>query len=146
MAQYKKIDQEYRTRATAEKAELEKSFAEKLEKEKAAAVAEVKAQQAQQEGDSSKSINSKLLTLSQFLRLAAARRSEDADQSNEENKALEGVLLAIYTGDDSAVTTMLKLIDGAEEQTYSVNGELLETTCELFSHNSIVHPMLTFCT
>ncbi|KAL2883406.1 hypothetical protein SGCOL_001088 [Colletotrichum sp. CLE4] len=128
MAQYKKIDQEYRTRAVAEKAELEKSFAEKLEKEKAAAVAEVKAQQAQQDGDSSKSINSKLLTLSQFLRLAAARRSEDADQSNEENKALEGVLLAIYTGDDSAVTTMLKLIDGAEEQTYSVNGELLETT------------------
>ncbi|WYZ37168.1 hypothetical protein EsH8_II_000674 [Colletotrichum jinshuiense] len=125
LAQLKKIDQEYRTRAATEKAELEKAFAEKLEKEKADAAAEVKAQL---EGDSSKSINSKLLILSQFLRLAAARRSEDADQGLEENRALEGVLLAIYTGDDSAVATMLKLIDGTEEQTYSVNGEPLQTT------------------
>ncbi|OHW96579.1 hypothetical protein CSPAE12_04776 [Colletotrichum incanum] len=125
LAQYKKIDQEYRTRAANEKAELEKSFAEKLEKEKAAAVAEVKAQL---EGDSGKTISSKLLTLSQFLRLAAARRSEDADPNVEENRALEGVLLAIYTGDESAVATMLKLIDGTDEQTYSVNGEQLQTT------------------
>ncbi|WQF82461.1 hypothetical protein CDEST_07475 [Colletotrichum destructivum] len=126
LAQYKKIDQEYRARAVSEKAELEKSFAEKLEKEKAAAVAEAKAQlEAQLEGDS---INSKLLTLSQFLRLAAARRSEDADPNVEENRALEGVLLAIYTGDENAVATMLKLIDGTDEQTYSVNGEPLQTT------------------
>ncbi|KZL76823.1 hypothetical protein CT0861_11313, partial [Colletotrichum tofieldiae] len=125
LAQYKKIDQEYRTRAATEKAELEKSFADKLEKEKATAVAEAKAQL---EGDSGKTINSKLLTLSQFLRLAAARRSEDADPNVEENRALEGVLLAIYTGDESAVATMLKLIDGTDEQTYSVNGEQLQTT------------------
>ncbi|KAK2053582.1 hypothetical protein LY76DRAFT_553747 [Colletotrichum caudatum] len=128
LAQYKKIDQEYRTRAANEKAELEKSFAEKLEKlekEKDAAVAEAKAQL---EGDSSKTISSKLLTLSQFLRLAAARRSEDADPNIEENRALEGVLLAIYTGDESAVATMLKLIDGSDELTYSVNGEQLQTT------------------
>ncbi|KAK2004288.1 hypothetical protein LX36DRAFT_650070 [Colletotrichum falcatum] len=128
LAQYKKIDQEYRTRAANEKAELEKSFAEKLEKlekEKAAAVAEAKAQL---EGDSGKTMSSKLLTLSQFLRLAAARRSEDADPNIEENRALEGVLLAIYTGDESAVATMLKLIDGSDELTYSVNGEQLQTT------------------
>ncbi|TIC97000.1 hypothetical protein CH35J_007663 [Colletotrichum higginsianum] len=126
LAQYKKIDQEYRARAVSEKAELEKFFAEKLEKEKAAVVAEAKAQlEAQLEGDS---INSKLLTLSQFLRLAAARRSEDADPNVEENRALEGVLLAIYTGDEHAVATMLKLIDGTDEQTYSVNGEPLQTT------------------
>ncbi|OLN86741.1 hypothetical protein CCHL11_03765 [Colletotrichum chlorophyti] len=125
LAQYKKVDQEYRTRAATEKAELEKAFAERLEKEKADAVAEAKAKL---EGDSSNTINSKLLVLSQFLRLAAARRSEDADPNVEENRALEGVLLAIYTGDESAVATMLKLIDGTDDQTYSVNGDLLQTT------------------
>ncbi|KAL0940342.1 uncharacterized protein CTRU02_203105 [Colletotrichum truncatum] len=125
LAQYKKIDQEYRTRAATEKAELEKAFAEKLEKEKADAVAEVKAKL---EGDSNQSLTSKLLILSQFLRLAAARRSEEADQSVDENLALEGTLLAIYAGDESAVAAMLKLIDGTNDKTYGVSGEQLETT------------------
>ncbi|KAL3295338.1 hypothetical protein RB213_003527 [Colletotrichum asianum] len=125
LAQYKKIDQEYRTRAANEKAELEKAFAEKLEKEKAEAVAEVKAKL---EGDSSQSIHSKLLILSQFLRLAAARRSEEADATIDENAALEGTLLAIYAGDDNAVAAMLKLIDGTDDKTYGVAGEELNTT------------------
>ncbi|KAF6844100.1 hypothetical protein CMUS01_01416 [Colletotrichum musicola] len=125
LTQYKKIDQEYRTRAATEKAELEKAFAERLEKEKAEAVAEVKAQS---EGDSSQSISSKLLVLSQFLRLAAARRSEDADQTIDENLALEGTLLAIYAGDESAVAAMLKLIEGTDDKTFGVGGEQLQTT------------------
>ncbi|KAI8288972.1 hypothetical protein K4K60_009878 [Colletotrichum sp. SAR11_57] len=125
LAQYKKIDQEYRTRAANEKAELEKAFAEKLEKEKAEAEAEVKAKL---EGDSSQSIHSKLLILSQFLRLAAARRSEEADATIDENAALEGTLLAIYAGDDNAVAAMLKLIDGTDDKTYGVAGEELNTT------------------
>ncbi|KAF9874513.1 hypothetical protein CkaCkLH20_08076 [Colletotrichum karsti] len=125
LAQYKKIDHEYRTRAASEKAELEKAFAERLEKEKAEAVAEVKAKA---EGDSSQSLTSKLLVLSQFLRLAAARRSEEADQSIDENLALEGTLLAIYAGDDSAVAAMLKLIEGTDEKTHGVAGEELNTT------------------
>lgn len=132
LAQYKKIDQEYRTRAATEKAELEKAFADRLEKEKAEAVAEVKAKL---EGDSSQSLTSKLLILSQFLRLAAARRSEEADQSIDENLALEGTLLAIYAGDESAVAAMLKLIEGTDDKTHGVAGEELNTTCKICSNS-----------
>ncbi|TDZ39662.1 hypothetical protein C8035_v005453 [Colletotrichum spinosum] len=132
LAQYKKIDQEYRTRAANEKAELEKAFAEKLEKEKAEAVAEAVAQakpaNTQQDETSSQDIESKLLVLSQFLRLAAARRSEEVDATLDENMALEGTLLAIYAGDDTAVAAMLKLIDGVDEKTFGVSGDQLSTT------------------
>ncbi|KAI6091049.1 hypothetical protein F4821DRAFT_210799 [Hypoxylon rubiginosum] len=126
LAQYKKVDDEYRSRAAAEKASLEKSLSEKYEKDKAEAVSAVKNQAA---ADADKTQHDGLLVLSQFLRLAAARRTEEADSELDENKALEGVLLNIYTGDENAVATMVKLIEGAEEKTYAVTGEELQTTC-----------------
>jgi hypothetical protein len=126
LAQYRKLEADFRSRGSTEKAELEKAFAEKLEKEKADAVSEVKAQA---EAALKNALHSKLLILSQFLRLAAARRTEEAEQSLDENLALEGVLLAIYNGDDSAVKTMLKLVDGSDEKTMNVSGEQLQTTC-----------------
>ena len=43
--------------------------------------------------------------------------------------ALEGVLLRIYSGDEEAVATMLKLVHGADEPTISTTGDELETTC-----------------
>ncbi|KAI1777544.1 hypothetical protein F4818DRAFT_317347 [Hypoxylon cercidicola] len=125
LAQYKKVDEEYRSRATAEKASLEKSLSEKFEKDKAEAISEIKDQAA---ADAKKTQHDGLLVLSQFLRLAAARRTEEADAGLDENMALEGVLLNVYTGDENAVSTMVKLIEGAEEKTYSVIGEELQTT------------------
>lgn len=136
LAQYKKIDQEYRARVTTEKAELEKKLTEKLEKEKADAVAEIKEKA---EADINKSIHDSLLVLSQFLRLAAARRAEDADAGLDENLALEGVLLNVYSGDENAVATMVKLVKGAEEPTRSTAGEPLETTC-MFPTSISCHP------
>ncbi|RYP80937.1 hypothetical protein DL769_002215 [Monosporascus sp. CRB-8-3] len=125
LAQFKKVDEEYRTRLAAEKASLEKSLTEKFENEKADAVNEIKEKA---EADSKKTLHDSLLTLSQFLRLAAARRSEEADAGLDENMALEGVLLSVYSGDEHAVSTMLKLIEGSDEKTVSVSSEELQTT------------------
>jgi hypothetical protein len=126
LSQYKKVDLEYRARAATDKTELEKSLTEKFEKEKADALAAAKDKAA---GDINKTLHDSFLVLSQFLRLAAARRSEEADAHLDENLALEGVLLNIYSGDESAVSTMLKLVGGSDDQTRSITGEILTTTC-----------------
>lgn len=101
-------------------------MAEKYENEKAEAINDVKEKAA---ADAKKTLHDGLLVLSQFLRLAAARRSEEADAGLDENMALEGVLLNVYSGDEHAVSTMLKLIESSEEKTQNVNGEELQTTC-----------------
>lgn len=126
LAQYKKVDEEFRARLATEKASLVKSLTEKFEKEKADAINEIKEQLA---ADSKKTQHDSLLVLSQFLRLAAARRAEEADPNLDENKALEGVLLGVYSGDENAVSTMIKFIEGSEDKTHGVTGEELETTC-----------------
>ncbi|KAI1181688.1 hypothetical protein F5B17DRAFT_424084 [Nemania serpens] len=124
LTQYKKVDEDYRSRSAAEKAALEKALTEKFEKEKAALLGEL----AQKDADAKQSLHDNLLALSQFLRLAAARRSEEADAGLDENMALEGVLLNVYSGDEHAVSTMLKLIEGSSETTRSVGGDELQTT------------------
>ncbi|KAF7553805.1 hypothetical protein G7046_g7005 [Stylonectria norvegica] len=117
LIQYQKVDEQYRTRSASDKAEWEKS----LEKVKADAVAEA------QEGFQ-KTLNENLLLLSQFLRLAAFRREEAKEPESDESQAIEGVLLAIYTGDEGAVSSMVKLVQGSEDQIWSVPGEQLQTT------------------
>lgn len=123
LSQHKKIESEHRARL----AELQKSFADKAEKEKSALVAETK-EKAEAEADAT--LRNNLLILSQFLRLAAARRAEDIDSTADENMALEGVLLHVYSGDENAVATMLKLVQGSDEQTTSTGGDVLQTTCK----------------
>ncbi|KAK5997262.1 Hypoxia up-regulated protein 1 [Cladobotryum mycophilum] len=117
LVQYQKVHEQYQARATAEKAEWEKS----VEKAKADAVGEAKA-------EFKSSLDDHLLVLSQFLRLAAYRREEAKDPESDESQAIEGVLLAIYAGDETAVSSMLKLIEGSEDQIISVPGEQLQTT------------------
>lgn len=136
LAQHKKIDQEYRVRISAERAELERVFADKYEKEKAEAVAEAKEAV---EAAAKKELQDSLLIVSQFLALAAQRRAEDVDQSDDENMALEGVLLSIYAGDASGVVGMQKLVRGEDEPTKSVAGVLLATTCKL-PDTGLEHP------
>jgi len=125
--QYKKIEQEYRGRAATERAELEKGLTERYEKEKANAVAEVKEKA---EADAKKILHDGLLVVSQFLRLAAARRAEDSNPEADENLALEGVLLQVYSGDENAVATMIKLVQGSDDATRSVSGDALQTKCK----------------
>ncbi|GAP88942.1 hypothetical protein SAMD00023353_3400120 [Rosellinia necatrix] len=125
LAQYKKVDEDYRSRSAADKAALEKALTEKFEKEKADIISELTEKAA---ADAKQSQHTCLLILSQFLRLAAARRSEEADASLDENMALEGVLLNVYSGDEHAVATMFKLIEGSPEKTFNVANEELQTT------------------
>lgn len=122
LAQYQKVDEQYRTQAAADKAESEKTLRQATQKASADAQADAKA-------NFEKTQRSNLLLVSQFLRLAAYRREEATDPESDESQAIEGVLLAIYTGDDSAVNAMLKLVEGSNDQILSVPGEQLQTTC-----------------
>ena len=138
LAQYKKVDADYRARLEAEKERLEKDVVEKLEKEKADAVREV---EKKADADAKRTVRDNFLALSQFLRLAAARRAEEADPTLDENMALEGVLLAVYGGDEHAVSTMIKLVEGSDEKTVGTAGEQLQSTCKLLicpAHLSLV--------
>ncbi|KAK8077860.1 hypothetical protein PG996_004030 [Apiospora saccharicola] len=136
LAQYKKVDEEYRTKSAADKAKVEKELTERLEKEKADALVAATEKAA---ADVKNVQHDSLLVLTQFLRLAAARRSEDADATADENMALEGVLLNVYSGDENAVATMMKLIAGSEEKTRSVSGDELQTSFAQVKAASVAH-------
>lgn len=127
IAQFKKFDAEYKAASQAEKADFEKTHTERASKDLEEAVKAAKAEgaiSAQKEQENS------FLLLSQFLRLAAVRRGEDEDPELEENKALEGLLGRVYTGDANAVSAMVSLINGSSEHVFSVNGEPLSVTCK----------------
>ncbi|RFU78854.1 hypothetical protein TARUN_3421 [Trichoderma arundinaceum] len=117
LVQYQKVHEQYQARVAAEKAE----WAKTLEKTKEEALSGAKA-------DFESSLDAKLLVLSQFLRLAAYRREESQEPESDESQAIEGVLLAIYSGDENAVSAMQKLIEGSDDQIVSVPGEQLQTT------------------
>ncbi|KAH4353469.1 hypothetical protein HBH98_006090 [Parastagonospora nodorum] len=74
-----------------------------------------------------KLLKEKILTLSRFLRAAAARRQLEDDDSDL-TKAFEGALLQVYGGDATAVLAAEKLIDGAEEGVPSTEGIMLGVT------------------
>lgn len=127
LAQLQKVDEEWRATVASVKAETEKKLTEKFEQERADAVAEVKSKA---EEEAKKSLEDGFLVVSQFLRLAAHRRGEAPDSTADEDMALEGILLSVYGGDQSAVAAMLKLYQGTEDAATSVSGEPLQTTCE----------------
>jgi hypothetical protein len=135
IAQYKKFDQEYKARSQAEKAEFEKTFTDRANKEQdeavAAAKAEAEATLAAAEAAAKDDLNYHLLTVTQFLKLAAIRRSEEEKAELEESKALEGLLADVYSGDDNAVEHMKKLVSGSTD-TVKYLGEPLNVTCKRF--------------
>ena len=118
----KKMDEDFQRRAAAEKDALERAHKAELDTATAAAASEARAA-ADAHG------RARLLTLSRFLRAAAARR-QDGDETLDENRAFEGVLLQVYGGDMTAVTAMSKLIDGSDESVPTVEGTLLTCTCK----------------
>lgn len=74
-------------------------------------------------------IRAQLLTLSQFLRSAASvRRTGDA--ASAESQAFEGVLLQVYGGNQDAVESMLKLINGTDDKVTGVDGQVLDVSCK----------------
>ncbi|KAF1966849.1 hypothetical protein BU23DRAFT_559875 [Bimuria novae-zelandiae CBS 107.79] len=120
LAQYKKFEQELQNKAAQEKEIMQKGHTEELEK-----LRETLKQEAALEVK--KTFREQFLTLSRFLRAAAARRQmEEVD--NDLTKAFEGALLQVYGGDPTAVAAAEKLIEGSEEKVPSTDGEILSVT------------------
>lgn len=121
VTQYKKFDQEYQEKHAREKELLQKSHSAELEELKQTVRAEAAIEQ-------KKLFREKILTLSRFLRAAAARRQLEDDDSDL-TKAFEGALLQVYGGDAVAVTAAEKLIEGADDGVPSTEGVMLSVTC-----------------
>ncbi|CAD6443627.1 38508c6e-d30e-4606-90aa-d807c8709e39 [Sclerotinia trifoliorum] len=125
IAQYKKFDQEYKTKLQVEKAEFEKTFSERASTELEEKVNAAKESVAKEKAEEQEA---NLLLITKFLCLAALRRSPENDPNLDENKGIEGLLTQVYSGDEAAVAAMTKIIQGSEEICSSVNGEELTTT------------------
>lgn len=142
ITQYRQFDADSQMRLSKQKTELD----EQHEKE----IAELK-EQLQTSGveASANQLKQKLLIFSQFLRCAAAKRQEE-EQGTAESKAFEGALLLVYGGDDTAVETAMKLIDGTDEMVPGIDEEDSGIKCEYLIHLSLQNtplyePMLTHC-
>ena len=124
VAQYKKFDQDYQSRLQSEKATLQASHEAELESVRVHAKEEAKAEAQREARDH-------VLLLSKFLRLAAARRQEgEVEPASAESKALEGLLLMVYGGDEGAVIASDKLARGVDEPILSTNGDPVDFTCD----------------
>lgn len=121
IAQYKKFDQEYQHKIAQEKEILQRAHSQELEKLRETLKAEAAL-------ESEKAFREKFLTLSRFLRAAAARRQLEDDDSDL-TKAFEGALLLVYGGDAAAVGAVEKLIAGSDDSVPSTEGITLSVTC-----------------
>ncbi|KAJ4369865.1 hypothetical protein N0V83_005629 [Neocucurbitaria cava] len=117
---YTKYGQELEAKFTREKEILSKAHSGELE----ALTETIKAEAALEQ---KKLLKDKILTLSRFLRAAAARRQLEDDDSDL-TKAFEGALLQVYGGDATAVFAAEKLIEGAEDGVPSTEGVVLSVT------------------
>ncbi|OAL01931.1 hypothetical protein IQ06DRAFT_272906 [Phaeosphaeriaceae sp. SRC1lsM3a] len=117
---FQKYGQEQEDKFAREKEILKKSHSSELEALRDTLKAEAVLEQ-------KKLLKEKILTLSRFLRAAAARRQLEDDDSDL-TKAFEGALLQVYGGDATAVLAAEKLIEGAEEGVPSTEGVQLQVT------------------
>ncbi|MCJ1477313.1 hypothetical protein MMC13_005984 [Lambiella insularis] len=136
IAQYKQFDVEYQKRLSAEKAALETAHGDEIEKVKAAATAEAQAKAKALTKES-------LLTLSKFLRAAAAKR-QDGDETSEENRAFEGALLLVYGGDASAVIAIENLVEGSDDKVPFVDGTASDFTYKHIRDTAAEHAPSTY--
>lgn len=137
LAQVLKLDEEWRNTLAKATADIEKKLAQKHEQDKADAIAEVKTKA---DADQQQALEDGFLVLSQFLRLAANRRTTAEGSTEDVNLAIEGVLLKVYNGDHTAVTAMSNLYHGSDDTTIGVDGTPLETTCRPYSCVPIPSP------
>jgi hypothetical protein len=121
---FKSVDSEYQ----AQIAKIREDLTSQHEKELSRVRAELETGGKEQ---SSKDLKAKLLIFSQFLRTAAAKRNMEENPSDPlENDAFEGALLLAYGGDEKAVETAVSIIEGSGEKVPSIDGNLLDVTCE----------------
>ncbi|PSK45217.1 hypothetical protein B9Z65_2357 [Elsinoe australis] len=132
LVQYKKIDGEYQSRMTSEKEALERKYEAELASVREEAKKEAEAQ-------TLKVVKQKLLTFSQFLRAAAAKRIVEEEADTEESKAFEGALLLVYGGDDRAVQAAENIVNGSDESVPSVEGQALSVKYSQIKELSLQH-------
>ena len=121
IAQYLQVDEEYQKRAREEKTALQSAHQDEISKLKEQATQDAAA-------EASKRAKDNLLTLSKFLRAAAAKR-QNGDENSAENRAFEGALLLVYGGDANAVAAIENLISGSGEKVSTVDGLPSDYTC-----------------
>jgi TolA-binding protein len=126
---YRKFDADYQTKLDKQKTDL--TAAHQKETEKLRDELRLESVSA-----STAELRKKLLTFSQFLRAAAAKRTVEEDADSEESRAFEGALLLVYGGDNKAVDIALNIIEGSNEKVISIDGDQLNFDCKLSSCSS----------
>ena len=119
---FKQVDADYQAQISKLKEELSSQHAKEVESLQERLTKEG----GEKEG---REFRRKLLVFSQFLRAAAARRNEGAGADEAENGAFEGALLLVYGGDEKAVETAVKIIEGVEEKVPSIEGTETSVSC-----------------
>ncbi|CAP98428.1 hypothetical protein E8E15_000853 [Penicillium rubens] len=117
---YKQFAAQYEDRLAAQKAALVKAHEEELEAVRNNAIAD--ATEA-----SKKTLRQQFYTVTKFLCAAAILR-RDGDAVSTESRAFEGVLFEVYAGNQSAVNSLLKIAEGADEKVNTVEGTTLDFT------------------
>lgn len=117
---YKEIAAQYEEKLANQKAALDKAHQEELEAVRANAVADATE-------TCSRVLRDQLLSVSKFL-CAAANMRRAGDESAE-GRAFEAVLYQVYGGSQDAVTSMVKLIEGADDKLQDIEGRALDLTC-----------------
>ncbi|KAI9720491.1 MAG: hypothetical protein M1828_005662 [Chrysothrix sp. TS-e1954] len=129
LEQYKKFEADSQQRMDAEKKRLQDAHQKQIEELQSNTKSDAS-------GAAAKDVRQKLLTLSRFLRAAAARRQVDEDNT-EESKAFEGVLLLLYGGDTGAVEAAERLINGTQDTIPSTEGIDLDVSYERIKQLSL---------
>ncbi|EMC96326.1 hypothetical protein BAUCODRAFT_33661 [Baudoinia panamericana UAMH 10762] len=129
---FRQLDSDYQSRMQKMKLELTSTHEKELEKAKEEA--RVQALQS-----SAGELRQKVLTFTQFLRTAAAKRNSEEEAVSDENMAFEGALLLVYGGDEKAVNTAVSIIDGTDEQVPNTDGTLLPIKYSQIRQASIDH-------
>ncbi|KAL9059218.1 MAG: hypothetical protein Q9162_001255 [Coniocarpon cinnabarinum] len=121
VALHKKIEEDFAKRLQAQKLQLQAQHEKELDEAKEAAAIAATPTSAPEQQPSQLDLRTSLLTLSRFLRAAAARRQE-SDDTSADTQGFEGVLLLLYGGDNAAVDAAEKLISGSSDLVPSTEG------------------------
>jgi ribosomal protein L16 Arg81 hydroxylase len=130
LGHYKQFAAQYEEKITTQKAALDeqKAALDKIHQEELAAVRANALADATE--STSRVLRENLLDVAKFLCAAANLRR--AGDETPEGVAFEAVLYQVYAGNQDAVTSMVKLIEGVEEPIQGLEGETLDFTCKWF--------------
>lgn len=127
LGHYKQFAAQYEEKLAIQKEALDqqKAALDKIHQEELAAVRANALADATE--STSRVLRENLFEVAKFLCAAANMRR--AGDETPEGVAFEAVLYQVYAGNQDAVTSMVKLIEGADEQIQGLEGETLDLTC-----------------